>query len=122
MHQCNLALGQQPGAQLQGRQHFLNLISVQPRNASLAGNRPTASNTLPLNASIRLVDVKCRASSTDTDTRNAEWPPLQGNFTYKQLRALPVSIESATCINFYFMDATGLNFRHVRALRFTVYF
>jgi len=110
MRRCNLGVGQQSQAQLLGRQHFLKLISFQPPIASLAGNRPIASNTLPLNAAIRLVDVKCSASSTETATRNTEWPPLQGSFTYKQLRALPVSSESVTYIDINLMESIELNF------------
>jgi hypothetical protein len=93
MQRCNLPIGQQPQAQLLGRQHFVNLVSFQPPNASLAGSRPNICRTRASDRQFRLLDVKCGASSTDTATKNAEWPPLQGSFTYKQLRALPVSSE-----------------------------
>ncbi len=91
MQRCTLPIGQHPQAPLLGRPQISNLISLHPLNASLAGNRLINFNVPSIHAAYRLLDVKCSASSTDIDTRDVEWPPLQGSFTYKQLRALPVS-------------------------------
>lgn len=119
MQRCNLPTGQHPQAQLLGRQYFLKLISLQPLNASLAGRRPTNSNALTLKSEFRLFDVKCSAFRTDTATRNAEWPPLQGSFTYKQLRALSVSSEFVVYIDYILFYSIILNFRHIGAFKFT---
>jgi hypothetical protein len=91
MQQCCYPIGQHPQAQVLGRQHFSKLISLQPLNASFAGNRAINFTRPSINSKYRSLNAKCSASSTDTATKNAEWPPLQGSFTYKQLRALPVS-------------------------------
>jgi hypothetical protein len=99
MQRCHLPIGQHPQAHLLGRQNYLNLISLQPFNATLVGNRSISFNASVINSKNRLLEVKCSASSADTATRNAEWPPLQGSFTYKQLRALPVSIKSMVFVD-----------------------
>ena len=40
---------------------------------------------------VKVLNVSCSAASTETGAERAEWPPLEGRFTYRQLRALQVS-------------------------------
>ena len=91
MQWCNVPIGQHPQAHLLCRRQFVNLISLQRLNTNLIGKIPSNSNLHIHTSKSKTLDVKCSASSADTATKTAEWPPLEGNFTYKQLRALPVS-------------------------------
>lgn len=105
---------QHPGASW-GRpiSHVVSLHALRESNNALVA-RPSGKNAPSLKKT--LCSASYNAASTETGAERAEWPPLEGRFSYRQLRALQVRGLNACVFGCNIRDIS--EFRNFRDARF----